>query len=76
MEKDLVIYTDLVGNLWIGIVEEASDGYVCIKDYDNMVKRSKCYKVPKVIYNEKFVGYKYNELVRSQKIVNNYLEDF
>lgn len=76
MEKDFVIYTDLVGTLWLGIVEEVSDSYVCVKDYDNMVKRSKCYKVPQELWNEDFIGYKYDELIRNRKNMNSTLEAF
>lgn len=76
MEKQYVFYTDLVNNIWLGFLEDASDSYVGIRDYEHLVKRSKCYKVPAELCNPDLVGYKYSELTRNRPSIKFQLEAF
>lgn len=54
VEKQFVIYTDLVGRLWLGEVEEVLEHFVCIEDYD-MIKRNKCFKAHESLCDKELV---------------------
>lgn len=76
MERQYVFYTDLLNNIWLGFLADASDNYVGIEDYEYLVKRSQCYKVPTELCNPDLVGYKYRELVRNRPSLKFQLEPF
>lgn len=76
MEKQYVFYTDLMNTVWLGFLEDASDSYVGVKDYEYLVKRSQCYKVPAELCNPDLVGYKYFELTRNRPSLKFQLEPF
>jgi hypothetical protein len=75
LENQFVIYTDLMGTLWLGVVEEACEQFVCIKDYD-MIKRSRCYKAHESLCDKELLGYKYHELTRNRSNIKFNLEPF
>lgn len=75
VDNEFVIYTDLVGRLWLGVTEDVSEHYVGIKDYD-LVKRNKCYKAHESLCDKDLVGYKYDELVRNRPNIKFQLEPF
>lgn len=76
MEKQYVFYTDLVNNIWLGFLEDASDSYVGVKGYEYLVKRSKCYKVPPELCNPELVDHNYFELTRNRPSLKFQLEPF
>lgn len=73
MDK-FVLYSDLVGRIWLGEVETTSESFVGVKDYD-LINRNRAYKVPPELQNEDLVGYSLYELSRSRNKTYN-LEKF
>lgn len=75
VDKQFVIYTDLVGRLWLGLAEEVSEDFVCVENYD-IVKRNSCYKAHVSLWNKDLLGYSYQELVRNRPNIKFELEPF